>query len=407
MENTFLKRLILIVVSLFLVVYVGYQGYRAVYSPVEIEIAQAYSAYDTIDVEAIIIRDETVIKSAADGYLYYTCEDGARVSKNGTIAYVYANEEDAMARRRIVRLEEEISLLQSITSQGSSGMMSLDLINNQTWLALKDIVLDTGGHSYQDLTSKRMRLLSMLNKWNMTVGSEKNFDERIAQLRSEKETLSASSGAARGTVYSPVAGYFVSKVDGFETSLSYDRAAEMTVSDIRRIQSNTETISGSAVGKIVGDYQWYFVCVLTAEQATKLSVGKNITISLPLVSSSAVPVTVTSLNRDRDGNVAASFACSYMSDKLSSIRQEEVEIRVQEYAGLYVRDEALHFNEKNESGVYIRVGDTIYFRKVNVIYHDNGGQYSVCEITDDKDYLQLYDDIVVSGRGLYDGKIIK
>lgn len=407
MENNFLKRLLIILVSLFLVVYVGYQVYRSTYSPIEIEIAQAYSAYDTIDVRAMVVRDETVIPSSVNGYLYYTCEDGARVSKNGTIAYVYANEEDAMAQRRIVRLEEEMDMLTAVSTQSSAGMVSLDLITKQTRLALKDVIMDTAGHSYSELSEKRMRLLSMLNKWEMTIGKEKSFGERIAELKSERDSLAKSFGSARGTVTSPVAGYFVSRVDGFENSLSYDRVTEMTVSDIQRVQSNTETISANAVGKIVGDYQWYFICVLTAEQASKLSVGKNISISLPLVSSSAVPVTVTSLNKDRDGNVAASFACSYMSDKLSAIRREDVEIRVQEYAGLYVRDSSLHFNEKNEPGVYIRVGDTIYFRKVNVIYHDVGGRYSVCETVDDKEYLQLYDDIVVSGRGLYDGKIIK
>lgn len=406
MKNTFIRRLLLVLVALFLIVYVAYQVYQTVYSPITIEIARSYSAYDTIDIEATVIRDETVVDSSVNGYLYYVCEDGDRVAKNGTIAYIYASQKDAMDRQQISRLDAEIAALEETPTQGSAGMMSLELLGKQRRTLLSQLIEDGGKLSYHDLAAKRASLLALTNKWQVIVGKEKDFSGRIAALKQQREDLARSSGQVKGTVTSPIAGYFVSQVDGYENSLSYHKITAMTVADVQRIQSNTATVSGSSVGKIVGDYQWYFVCVLSAEEAGKLSVDQNLTILLPFVSSTAVPVTVAALNHDRDGNVAAAFRCSYMSDRLASIRREEVAIRVREYAGLYVRDAALRFNDAQEPGVYIRVGDTIYFRKVEVVYHDENGRFSVCKQRDEKDYLQLYDDVVVSGRGLYDGKII-
>ncbi len=405
-NNSILKRLVLLVVSLFLLLYVGYQVYQTMYSPLTIEIAQAYSAYDTIDVNALIIRDETVISTSYNGYLYYLCEDGARVAKNGTIAYAYASQEDAMAQQEVKRLESEIELLEELVMHGTAGGNSLELIKKQSQNALQQVITDGSSLSYDNLAEKRSTLLALMNKRQLTIGKAKDFSSQLAALRQEKKELLASSSSAKGKVTSPIAGYFVSQVDGYENLLNYKNVTSMTVADIKRAQSSTADVTGDRVGKIVGDYQWYFVCVLDAAQASKLTVGKNLTISLPFVSSTSVPVTVASLNKDRDGTVAASFVCSYMSDKLSSVRQEKAEIRVKEYAGIYVKDEALQFNEQKEAGVYIRVGDTIHFRKVNAIYHDDVGKFSVCEIVSDSSYLQLYDDIVVSGRGLYDGKVI-
>lgn len=400
------KRLLWILIAVLIVAYVGYQVYQALYSPVEIEIARAYSAYDTIDVEALVIRDETVIRTPVKGYLYYTCEDGTRIAKNGTIAQVYANQSDAMDRQQVTGLDEEIDMLSSITSTGATGMMSLDMVGKQMGVALKNVTADGISLSYNELAEKRFELLTMLNKRRVTVGKEQNFSARIRTLTAKKENLTRHSSSARGTVTSPISGYFVSRVDGYETAFDYKRATALTVADIQNAKEDPALLKGGSVGKIVGDYQWYFACVIPAEEASKLAVGQDLSILLPFVSSSAVPVSVASLNRDREGNVAATFVCSYMSAKLSSIRREEASIRIKEYAGLYVRDTALRFNDAKEPGVFIRAGDTLYFRKVNIIYHDENGRFSVCEKTDDPAFLQLYDDVVIAGKGLYDGKII-
>ena len=72
-----------------------------------------------------------------------------------------------------------------------------------------------------------------------------------------------------------------------------------------------------------------------------------------------------------------------------------------------VPDAALQFNAENEPGVYVRVGNTIVFRKVKVRYHSETGRYSICEETDEDGYLKLYDDMVIGGKELYDGKIIR
>ena len=98
-----------------------------------------------------------------------------------------------------------------------------------------------------------------------------------------------------------------------------------------------------------------------------------------------------------------------MSEELSSVRFAEVRILLKEYTGLYVPDRALHFGKNNESGVFVRVGNVLSFRNIRVLYYDETGHYSICEAPteEDRDYLRLYDDMVVEGKGLYDGKVVR
>ena len=47
----------------------------------------------------------------------------------------------------------------------------------------------------------------------------------------------------------------------------------------------------------------------------------------------------------------------------------------------------------------------VKFVEVNVIYSDD--DYMICEKqTDDEKVLRLYDEVIVKGKNLYDGKIV-
>ena len=59
-----------------------------------------------------------------------------------------------------------------------------------------------------------------------------------------------------------------------------------------------------------------------------------------------------------------------------------------------------------QAGVYIRSGNVVAFRKIEQEYSEPA-DYVICKETDESGWLHLYDDVIVGGRGLYDGKIIR
>ena len=75
--------------------------------------------------------------------------------------------------------------------------------------------------------------------------------------------------------------------------------------------------------------------------------------------------------------------------------------------GIVVPDESIYFNDQQEAGVYIQDGNILRFKRIQVLHHNEAERYSVCEIKDDKNYVQLYDLIVTEGEDLYDGKLVR
>ena len=72
--NAFVKRLLTVLGALFLLVYVGYQGYQVLYSPIRTETVYSQSMYETVDTRGFTVRNETPITGSASGGLTIALE---------------------------------------------------------------------------------------------------------------------------------------------------------------------------------------------------------------------------------------------------------------------------------------------------------------------------------------------
>lgn len=402
------KRVLLVLLSLLLIVYVGVQGYLIFSATLETVTANKEVVFDTLKTDGVVYRSESVIRQKTDGYVFYTVQDGNRISKNGNIAHVYPTMDDALAQQELDLLDAEIATLTSINLQGSSNRANLSSINqqiNETWLAISRAAQMT---SYGEINALHSRLLTLLNKKQLTIGKEENFDARLKVLKEKRAALAASFHPATATVASPVAGYFVGSADGFEDVLQTMNVQALTPADIQRVLKMQPTVDEQQlVGKIVGDYEWYLACVLPLESAATLKKGLKIEVRMPFVQSELLPMTVTALNKAADDTVAVVLQCTQMSAALSAVRREQIEIRLTRYEGIGVPDSSIHFNQSQEAGVFVQDGNILRFKRIEVLHHNETERYSVCAIKNDKTYIQLYDRVVTEGEDLYDGKLVR
>ena len=110
------------------------------------------------------------------------------------------------------------------------------------------------------------------------------------------------------------------------------------------------------------------------------------------------------INRCSDG-YAVALECGTMTDKLSVIRKQNIQIIASEITGVKVPNSMIHV-VNNTPGVYVLEGNTIVFRKIQPQYTGNGYTVSAVDPSDDS-LLQVYDEAVVNGDNLYDGKVVK
>ena len=404
--DTFVKRIITICVSLFLISYVGYQCVQGFYNPVKTEIVYSASEYETVDTEGITIRNETVLTEKKNGYLFYTIENGSRVSKNGVIAKVFPTEEDSRSQQQLDRLIQSLNQLKEIQSQGTTGKVNLDAIDKQIDQVLSSLAVSVNQPVLKDMNHWQSKLLALMNKKQITIGKASSFESRINSLTDLKNQLISSFSAATSSEKSPVAGYFVNKIDGFEDRFEFNNVKSLTADKLcGALAAEPNKAVKDVIGKIVGDYKWYLACIIPSAEAGELRQGAKPDLLLPFVTDEVIPSEVVAVNRDKDGSVVVIFECSYMSSELSSIRRESVQIRLKRYEGLRIPSNRIITNDKDEQGVYTLAGDTVAFKKVEILYAQP--EFVICKQTDDKTYLQLYDDIIVEGKGIYDGKTVR
>ena len=185
--------------------------------------------------------------------------------------------------------------------------------------------------------------------------------------------------------------------------------AALTAEDVQNALTAAPKKAENCVGKISADYYWYLACSIDSQKAAALEVGDSLKVRLPFVTAEVVPTKVLAVNQGANNQSALILKCSLMSEELSDIRFESVQLLLEQYNGLRLPDKALHFDKDNRAGAYVRMGTTVTLRYVDVLYHNEKDKYSICAIpkAGDSTYVQLYDDVVVEGKDLYDGKVVQ
>ena len=134
-------------------------------------------------------------------------------------------------------------------------------------------------------------------------------------------------------------------------------------------------------------------------------VGDTVKISTTIKTAPTLTAKVNNINVSDSGeNAVIIFSCSQMSSEIAQIRTAPMTIIKTEYNGLRVSKRALRVSD-SKTGVYVVSGMQIKFVPVTVTYSNEN--YIICkQENSNSNVLRLYDEVVVKGRNLYDGKII-
>ena len=166
------------------------------------------------------------------------------------------------------------------------------------------------------------------------------------------------------------------------------------------------------MGKIVGSYKWYLVTVMDGKYSLVLNEGDKMKINMPYYGFKNVEVVVEKISKTDGGKVAVAFSCNMMNETYANMRIEDIELVFREFTGYKVNSSSIHRekDEKNEDidVVYILRGDIMNARKIEIIY-DAGDYVVVSEDTEAKNGfrpIKRYDEVIVKGRNLSDGKSI-
>lgn len=394
-----LKAFIVILISVFAI----HQIASSVYKPIKTESASFSTVADGLDVTGLVIRNETLVRYSSGGVMHFITGDGSRAPKDGVIANIYDSESASITLSRIDSASKKIADLEEMLSYNDLEAADLDVINNKVKQSLNKLVVSGADGNFEKISDCTENLLSSLNRRQAALGETADFSQQLSALKTELSGLSSSLPAPKDTVKAEISGYFVSKADGYENILKCDSLDSITPEYLKGIKP--EEVGSDVVGKLVSDYEWYIAAAVPINDSLNYKEGDELTIYTSVKSFPKLPATVKKINISSDSSSAVVlFSCNDMNSELASVRSAPMTIVKKEYSGLKIPKSALRVVD-SKRGVYVLTGMQVKFVEVNIIY--SADNYMLCEKqTDDEKSLRLYDDVIVKGKNLYDGKIV-
>lgn len=417
------------IVSLFVLLVAMGQLFFSRGAQISTEVAYTYDHEVNVPFDGVYMRDETLIYNSGTGVLTFENADGTKVGKSSVIARRYKSEGDSAYLREIEALNKQIEVLNSAEKLIGTDSSQLEAISIQINESHSDIVSAVIAGDYASAGAKQNSLLEAMCKREITLeqpaGSEQSqgYAAKKEALNQEVSRLQSLISGSVQEVAAGSAGYFVSNVDGYEGEIGYDDISKMTEEKINEIIANPKKSTGanSVIGKLIADYHWRIAAVINNENLVGISEGDTVNIRVGS-DGRQLEAEVVSLEQSGENEAICIFECDELNSTVVMGRTARFKLIINSYGGLRVPRKALRYDENGERGVFVERGQTIVFKKVDVIYwaddyvicrqnvyqksDDESGSDDDEEQVIDEDYLKLYDIIVTEGKDLYDGKFI-
>ena len=424
-----LKTLAAVVIGFLLLaaVYVGYQAMQVLFPPNTYETALLATVEDTIDAEGVLLFDESYVSGS--GTLGYLAADGERVSAGTAVAEVYSDAIQATLRQQLTQINDQIDLLQR--SQNNTTSLQLESLRKNRSAALYDLMdsLDCGDYEDTD-AEKEDYILSQNRLWVIT-GEVAGFSDQITALTQQAASVQSQLGNPT-QITAPQTGYFIRSSStgrlnaGAEDILALDAAGLKAYAE-----SSPEVALDGCAGKIVSGFTWRYAGVCTAKEAEKL-LGKDgkplsgsVEIRFPGQVETPLKAKVSEVEIDSENGIARFvISCEIINGDVLRLNCADAQIIVGRTTGLRVPAAAVHYLKEDGSeaeeqgenyipGVYVKYGNLARFCRIDPVDDAHplvtDGDYQIVlpsGTANSVSEVRLYDEIIVSGQNLYDGKLL-
>ena len=406
--------------------YVFYQAGQVLFPPNTYETALLTTVEDTVDAQGVLLFSESYV--AGDGTLGYLVDDGERVSAGTAVAEVYSDASQAGLRQQLTQINDQIELLQK--SQNTTSAQ-LETLRKDRSAALYNLMDSLDRSNYEDTADQKESYLLAQNKLWIVTGEVENFSDQIASLVQQASNVQAQLGNPT-QITAPQTGYFIRSSSSGRLNAGMEDILALNAVDLKAyLDSSPEIALDGCAGKIVSGFTWYYAGICTAKQGEKLlgSDGKplkaSVQIRFPGQVETPLKAKVTEVTLDEESGLARFvLSCETINGDVLRLNKADAQIIIGESTGLRIRASAVHYLKDDGSeaegqgenyipGVYVKYGNLARFCKIDPVDADHpqvtDGDYLIVlpsGTAGSVSQVRLYDEIIVSGQNLYDGKLL-
>lgn len=394
-----------VVLSIIVISYIVYNAFAYSYSPIDTQrLTEETTIEETIDFKGFALRDEKIIDTSASGTVIPLAHDGKRVANGDDIAVVCQSDDQAAAYTKLESLKQELERYKNINDPDGTQELSADKLNTKISDAYDDIMDAVTTGTYDELSDALTAYADKCaTKQILTEGSI-DLSTKLTSLESEIAALTAQN-INYSSVKAPKSGYYINTIDGYESALSYKDALSLTSQQIESaLNAEPAAVSGNSLGKIVESYKWYIVGETESQNSSYFKNGAKITVNFPKEGVNHVTMLVEKAAMQGD-KMTVVLSCSLMDETFANMRTEDMQIVTKSHTGYRVPSNVIRFDEDNNTGIYVLRGKIITFIPVEIIYTEDDFAIISSSSSNGKS-VRLYDEVIIKGKELEDGKVI-
>ena len=416
-NSSFGTKCLLLAVTLGVLAYFGIQGLQYLGDPLTTTLAYNYQVEEGMDLSGYVVRREQVLADETSGLLRLQRSEGEKVGAGGTVALVYADQASLDRQREIDELSGRIEQLQFAQEASLGSEVSLKL-DAQIMRSLLDYRAELAAGRLDNAEEHETELKSLVLKRDYTYSDTEDLSGQIAELQSQLKELKAQAASSVRAVKAPVSGVYSAVVDGYETVLTPGLLADMTPSQLNAVQAD-ETLT-SQTGKLILGDSWYYAVTMSADQAKALrDSGGTMTLRFAKGVEQDQTVTLYAVGPEEQGRVVVTFRGEYNMAQVTLLRRQSAQLIWEITDGIRIPTAALRAEKVTVSqngertseaamGVYCVVGMEARFKPVEVLYSGDGFVLVRSTAASDQESLRLRpgDEVIISAKDLYDGKVV-
>lgn len=421
----------LLMIALFLGVagYFGIQAFQYLDDPLGIILAYRYEVEQAVDMTGFVVREERVLPDEGGGLLRIQRAEGERVSAGGTVASVYADQASLDRQAEIDSLESRVEQLQyaqnlalaAETTRKLDAQIAQNLLEYRRLLAADRLY---------DAESVVLELRALVLKRDYSDAGGEDAALQLQELGAQLLTLRSQAEGTVRRVTAPEAGLYSAEVDGYETVLTPEALDGLTPSGLAALTANpADPAAVSRTGKLVLGDEWRYAAVLPFEEAAALQSlqaesGGTLCLRFSKGVDRDLPAVLESIGPREDGRVVAVFrGTAYLRD-LTLLRQQRAQIITGVVSGIRIPRESLRAERayldengktvtEDRAGIYCLVGREARFKPVEVVHSGESfilvapaPELDQSVEKDAKRIIRPGEQVIVSARGLFDGKVL-
>ena len=415
-------KILLAVITLGVVAYFGIQALRYFADPLATTAAYTYQVDRSVSLSGYVVREELVLEDS-DGLLRLQRTEGERVSAGGTVAVVYADQASLDRQTELDTLEARLEQLEFAQEAAEGAEVALKL-DNQIIQSILDLRGSLAADRLDKAESYGDTLRSLVLKRDYTYSETEDLSAQITELKSQISTLRTQAASSTRRITAPEAGLYSAVVDGYEQVLTPEVLETLTPSTLTAIQAD-ESLQ-TDVGKLILGDNWYYAAVVSQADAETLSEGRSMHLRFSKGVEQDLSVTVSHISEAENGRVVVVLKGNTYLPELTLLRQQSAEVILGSLEGIRVPREALRAEKASvdengelvtteQTGVYCLVGMEARFKPVEVLYSGDGFALvrsiydnASGDLTSSQEVARLRDgdQVIVTGRDLYDGKVL-